>query len=234
MLCRALLTSLFLLATAAASSFAQTAPTPPASTSPASPASAVETPAPDTMDGTQVGDHWTYENKDEVTGEVKSTLTQTVTDVSGSDVAMRVDFQGSSNSNYLTFDSSWNLKESGDVRYDPNDGTGVRLPLAVGKSWSFKATSVNAARGFSAKFSGTSKILAQETVTTPAGTFETFKIETSTQFHSANNPTKKVLVMQQMWYAPSINHWVKRSFVSQEGGHVRNNSIIALMDYGRR
>ena len=29
----------------------------------------------------QTGDHWTYELRDDITGEVKSTITTTVTDV---------------------------------------------------------------------------------------------------------------------------------------------------------
>ena len=34
------------------------------------------------MEDAQTGDHWTYEFRDEITGEVKSTITNTVTDVS--------------------------------------------------------------------------------------------------------------------------------------------------------
>ena len=38
------------------------------------------------------GDHWTYEIKDEISGEIKFTRTDMVTDVSKNDIAVRFDF----------------------------------------------------------------------------------------------------------------------------------------------
>ena len=47
------------------------------------PAPAIEIPnSPEPMEDAQTGDHWTYELRDDITGEVKSTITNTVTDVS--------------------------------------------------------------------------------------------------------------------------------------------------------
>jgi hypothetical protein len=82
--------------------------------------------------------------------------------------------------------------------------------------------------------SGTAKVVAQESVTTRAGTFDTFKIETSLQFQNANDPTKKYQAVFQIWYAPVIDHWVKRSAVSRSEGRVREKSTIELVEYGRR
>jgi hypothetical protein len=114
-------------------------------------------------------------------------------------------------------------------RYTPNDGTGIRAPLAVGKTWSFKSTDLYSTGGVSWKRSGTTKVVAQESVTTRAGTFDTFKIETSLQVQNANDPTKKVQLVQQVWYAPAIDHWVKRSVVSRSEGRVRDKSTIELV-----
>jgi len=186
------------------------------------------------MEDAQTGDHWTYELRDEITGEVKSTITNTVTDVSGSEISTRIGVQGNPNSGYQTFDRSWNLTSTGAWRYAPNDGTGVRPPLAVGKNWSFKSTDVNSTAGVSLKRSGTSKVVAQESVITRAGTFDTFKIETSFSVQNANDPTKKVQAVQETWYAPAIDHWVKRSFVSRSDGRVRDKNTIELVEYGRR
>jgi hypothetical protein len=211
---------------------AQTAPngSPPAATSPA-----VESPnSPEPMEDAQPGDHWTYELRDEITGEVKSTITNTVTDVSASEISTRIALLGNSNSGYQTFDRSWNMTNNGIWRYTPNDGTGIRQPLAVGKTWSFKSTDLNSTAGVSAKRSGTSKVIAQENVTTRAGTFDTFKIETSFQLQNANDPTRKFHIVQQTWYAPVIDHWVKRTFVSRSEGRVREKSTVELVEYGRR
>jgi hypothetical protein len=207
---------------------AQTAaspPSPPAAESPA---------GPEPMEDAQPGDRWTYELRDEITGEIKSTITNTVTDVSATEISIRTGWLGSSNSGYQTFDRSWNVKMNGAWRYNPNDGTGVRAPLAVGKTWPIKATDSNSTAGLSWKRSGTAKVAAQESVTTRAGTFDTFKIEASFQIQNANDPTKKWQVVQQTWYAPAINHWVKRTYASRSEGRVRDSNIIELVEYGRR
>ncbi len=107
------------------------------------------------MEDAQTGDHWTYELRDDITGELKSTITNTVTDVSDSEINVRVARLGNSNPGYQTFDRSWNVKNSGGWRYTPNDGTGIRAPLAVGKSWSFKSNDLNSTAGVSWKRSGT-------------------------------------------------------------------------------
>jgi hypothetical protein len=201
----------------------------------ASPPAAIETPtSPEPMEDAQTGDHWTYELRDDITGDIKSTITNTVTDVSSTEISVRIALLGNPNSGYQTFDRSWNMTNNGIWRYTPNDGTGIRPPLAVGKNWSFKSTDLNSTGGISLKRSGTSKVVAQESVTTRAGTFDTFKIETAFEIQNANDPTKKLQAVQQVWYAPAINHWVKRSFVSRSDGRVRDKSTIELVEYGRR
>jgi hypothetical protein len=225
------LAALGLIATASSLS-AQTKPdeSPPAAASPAP-----ESPnGQEVMEDAQTGDHWTYEFRDEITGDVKSTITNTVTDVSASEISTRIASLGNPNSGYQTFDHSWNLINNGAWRYTPNDGTGIKAPLAVGKTWSFKSTDLNSTAGVSWKRSSTSKVLAQESVTTRAGTFDTFKIETTIQVQNANDPTKKVQVVQQTWYAPAIDHWVKRTAVSRSDGRVREKNTTELVEYGRR
>lgn len=207
------------------------AQSPPASQAPP----AVESPGrPEAMEEAQTGDRWTYEFRDEITGEIKSTFTNIVTDVSASEIGVRTTTLGNANNGYLTYDRSWNVKANNAWRYSPNDGTGVVAPLTVGKTWPIKATDVNSAAGASWKRSGTAKVAAQESVTTQAGTFDAFRIEASYQLQNASNPTKKWQVVQQTWYAPAINHWIKRSYVSRSEGRVRENSIIELVEYGRR
>jgi hypothetical protein len=212
----------------------------PAQTSPTASPPETSAPAVDTPNGMepmadpQTGDHWTYELRDDITGELKSTITNTVTDVSSTGIDVRIARLGNSNAGYQTFDHSWNMTNNGIWRYTPNDGTGVRTPLAVGKSWSFKSNDLNSTAGISWKRSGTSKVVAQESVTTRAGTFDTFKIQTTLQVQNANDPTKKLDLVQQVWYSPAIDHWVKRSAVSRSEGSVRDKSTLELVEYGRR
>jgi hypothetical protein len=211
------------------------AQTTPKESPPAASAPAVEAPnSPEPMEDVRLGDHWTYELRDDITGEVKSTITNTVTDVSDSEISTRSALLGSPNFGYLTFDRSWNLINNGVWRYTPNDGTGIRAPLAVGKTWSTKSTDLNSTAGVSWKRSGTTKVVAQESVTTRAGTFDTFKLESSSQIQNANDPTKKFQAVLEIWYAPAIDHWVKRSFVQRSDGRVRERNTIELVEYGRR
>jgi hypothetical protein len=212
------------------SASALTAQTPNPAPAPASTESAGQ----ETMEDPQVGDHWTYEFRDEISGDVKSVLTNTVTDLTDSQIGIRITRAGNANSGYQTFDRSWNLINSGVSRFSPNDGAGIRAPLAVGKTWSFKSNDTNGTSGFSGRRSGTSKVTTQESIITPAGTFETFKIETSFQIRDANNATDKAQVVLQTWYAPAIDHWVKQTFVMRSDGRVRSKTSMELIEYDRR
>jgi hypothetical protein len=212
------------------------AQTAPGESSPPASSPAVESPSTvEPMEDPQTGDHWTYELRDDITGDVKSTIANTVTDVSANEIGIRSSALGSPGFGFQTFDRSWNvINNNGTWRFTPNDGTGIRAPLSIGKSWSIKSTDLNSAAGVSLKRTGTSKVTAKENVTTRAGTFETFKIETSYQTQNSSDPTKKFQIEQQVWYAPAIDHWVKRTILARSEGKIRDKSTIELVEYGRR
>jgi hypothetical protein len=228
MMRRCLLATMGLLASASV----LTAQTPPSQ--PSAPASTEAPSQQETMEDPQIGDHWTYEVRDDVSGDLKATITHTVTDITPAEISVRLAVLGRPNGAYHTYDRSWDLINNGTWRSTPNDGTGIRAPLAVGKTWSFKSTDSNTSSGVSLKTSGTSKVTAKETITTRAGTFETFKVETSYESRNSNDATKKYLSEQQTWYAPAINHWVKRAHVSRSEGKVRDRSAVELVEFGRR
>lgn len=205
-----------------------------AQTAPSSPPPTEASAGPEAMEEAQVGDHWTYELIDDISGEMKATLTNIVTEVSGSEISLRVGKLGDAGAGFVTFDRSWNATNNGIWKWSPNDGTGIRMPLVVGKTWSFKSNDINSSVGFSGKRSGTSKVVAQESVTTSAGTFDTFKIETIYTLQNPRDPARKAQITIQTWYAPLINHWVKRTQVSRRDGRVGERSSLLLVEYGRR
>jgi hypothetical protein len=209
---------------------ALTAQTPNAAPAPAT----TEATLQETMEDPQVGDHWTYEVRDDITGDLKSTFTTTVTDVSTTDISIRDTIVGNSNFGYASYDRSWNRISNDTWRFTPNDGMGIRSPLAVGKTWSVKASDLLSTKGLTCKRSVTSKVVAKESVTTRAGTFDTYKIEASVELRNTNDPTKKFLDMRQTWYAPAIDHWVKLSSVMRSDGRVRSKTSTELVEYGRR
>lgn len=204
----------------------QSAPSPPAAAEPA---------AGEMMDPPMVGDHWTYEVRDEITGELKNTLINTVTDVTPTDIAVRVQDQAYSRGpSILVYDRSWNLKNSPTWRFSPNDGTGIKTPLAAGSVWKFRSDQVRTGYGTTFRNVGTSKVVGPENVTTEAGSFVALKIETSIDGHNANDSTKRFESTVTTWYVPSVDHWVKRTVKSAFNGSVQGNESIALVDYGRR
>jgi hypothetical protein len=36
------------------------------------------------------------------------------------------------------------------------------------------------------------------------------------------------------WYAPTFDHWVKRTLVSRTNQHLQINNVIELVEYGRK
>ena len=41
-------------------------------------------------------------------------------------------------------------------------------------------------------------------------------------------------ITQQTWYAPAIDHWVKRSIVARGNGNLIANNTVELVEYGRK
>jgi hypothetical protein len=180
------------------------------------------------------GDYWTYEVRDEITGTVSATRNNVVTEVTPTEISARFKILGTSNAGFNVYDRSWNLISTGPWRFSPNDGTGIRTPLTTGKTWTFQCNEVNAENGNVWKRSGNVKVVGQESLTTRAGTFETFKLETTYSSRNVKDPTRKTEVTSQTWYAPAIDHWVKRVFVSRTDKHLRVNNTLELVEYGRK
>jgi hypothetical protein len=212
------------------SAIALTAQSPNSAPAPA----ATESPKQETMEDPQVGDHWTYEVRDDVTGEVKLRGTSTITDVTATVISVRHAFAGNSKFCDVSYDRSWNAISDNTFRSTPNNDTGMMSSLAVGKNWSVIADGLNGTTWFGWKRSVTSKVVAQESVTTRAGTFDTFKIDVSVDFQNTSDPNWKFQdVVGQVWYAPAIDHWVKERSVRRSDGHVGNDTV-ELVDYGRK
>jgi hypothetical protein len=221
-----------LLSLAASGAIAQQSP-PQNDASSAQPAPSLEK-AVVPMEEPRPGDRWIYEVRDEVTGTITTTRTTALTEVTQTEIAMRFTNAGSSEANLVLFDRSWNIIQSGPWRHSPHDGSGVQMPLSVGKTWSSRSNETNPTNGNGWKRSSNSKVVGQEKLVTKAGTFETFKIEMTSIAQSIKDPTRKVEATAEMWYAPAIDHWVKRTNVTRANKHVLNSISLVLVDYGRK
>jgi len=213
--------------------WAQQAPPPAAAPADAA-ASAQPGKAVIPMEEPRPGDRWIYEVRDEITGTITATRENVVTEVTPREIAVRYKYLGTNNEGLNIYDRSWNVVEDRPWRYSPHDGTGIQSPLAVGKTWPVQTNNINSANGNVWRRSGTSKVIGQESATTKAGTFETFKIETTFTGSNVNNPTLKNEVTSITWYAPAIDHWVRRTFVSKANNHLQISTVIELIEYGRK
>lgn len=193
-----------------------------------------------TMQEPLVGDHWTYEIRDLITGQISETATVVITDVTPAEVSVRSSIQGSvqraDRDVIAVYDRSWNLKSSGVWKHSPNDGLGIKSSLQVGATWTFRSDDIGTSERGTSHFkrTGNSKTVGQEKITTKAGTFDTFKIETTYSTQRTDDPGTKNETTIQTWYAPAINRWVKRVRTSRTNKLLRTNTSNELVDYGRK
>src|SRR5262249_12705162 len=141
--------------------------------------------------------------------------TEIVTEVSPKEIVANLTFSGKPGSLLIVYDQNWNRIDTVVWKFKPNDAQGVRLPLTVGKTWRAEFDARNTQTGANMRTSVSSKVVAQETVTTSAGTFDTFKIERSGKEFKTTDPSTIFESQMVFWYAPKINHWVRRTFVSK-------------------
>jgi hypothetical protein len=178
----------------------------------------------------QAGDAWVYEEKDELTGFHIRTFTSLVTEVSPKEITINNLNKDNNNRGFVVFDHDWNRLVLGNQKYTPHDGHGIRRPLAVGKEWKSEFITRNTQSGVNTKSQSISKVVAKETITTPAGTFETFKIDRQVKAFNAADPTRSNETQFLMWFAPEINHWVRRTINVRADKRLRSSSTDELME----
>ena len=190
--------------------------------------------SPEEADGAvRVGDRWVYDTKDEISGYPKDTYSEIVTEVSPNEIVTSWTFSGKPGSALVTYDHDWSRTDNITWKFKPNDGQGVRLPLAVGKTWRVEFYARNTQTGVNLKSSISSKVVAQETITTPAGTFDTFKIERTGREFKTTDPSKLFETQMVAWYAPKINHWVRRTYSVKYEKRTRSSTSEELSDFSR-
>jgi len=80
------------------------------------------------------------------------------------------------------------------------------------------------------KSSGLAKVVAKETITTPAGTFETFKIDRRMKQINVADPSRSRDVQFLRWFAPEINHWVRQTINLTVDKRLRSSTTDELIE----
>ncbi|HEY3640184.1 MAG TPA: hypothetical protein VGL31_03750 [Xanthobacteraceae bacterium] len=196
--------------------------------------------SPEAADGAvRVGDLWIYETRNEVTGLPAEGYTEMVAQVSPKEVVVNRTFREPVYrwpQNYIvTYDHDWNVVDRFDWKFKPNDGLGFRAPLSVGKTWQaeFDAQDLQTTRR---TYRGTSasKVVGQETITTGAGTFDTFKIDQQARWLDPRDLARIWEFQVVSWYAPQINHWVRQTKLLKFAKRVRYSTSEELADFTRK
>ena len=182
----------------------------------------------------RVGDQWTYSRKNEITAAPEDTYTATVTEITPKEIVTSVVYQGKQGSTVNAFDRDWNVVASGPWHYSPHDGPGIHLPLEVGKEWRSEYYELNTLTNVRNKASHLTKVSGRETVTTPAGTFETFKIERQARVFNIAAPGSFAEHQVVLWYAPEVNHWVRRTTVTKVQRRTRDSTSEELTAFSRK
>lgn len=188
----------------------------------------------DATNPVRVGDFWTYDTKDEITGKTTGTYTGTVSEITSGEIVTHLTFRASNGTGLVAFDHQWNRMANGEWRYKPNDAHGIQFPLSVGKEWRSEYVSSNVRTGANFKGSSLSKIAAQEMITSPAGSFDTFRVERQDKEYNVANPSRSTESQFTLWYAPQINHWVRRTIVTKVDKRTVSNQTDELIEFGRK
>ncbi len=176
----------------------------------------------------------TYDQTDEITGNLTFTYTDTVASVTDKEITLRLTRRGDERRGLVVFDKNWNLLDDGVWKMKPRDaGQGIQPPLQVGKEWHVSETIQSYKTGEFLNETGKAKVVAQESVNTQAGTFDTFKIVAELHEIPTNDPSKTIQSTITTWYAPAINRWVKRATTVRALGRLRNSLSEELVDYVR-
>jgi Caspase domain len=145
-----------------------------------------------------VGDTWTYQVIDMLSGSVTKTFTRTLKSSTADEWRF---------GSYVT-DKSWNLlrdvrdSDKTPVTWTPRRPT-FDFPLYAGKTW--KAVSTSESDSSTTEHAFTFRVLRQERVAVPAGVFETLRLEGSTKYKSTSKKSGSSgegTSTYRYWYSP--------------------------------
>ena len=159
----------------------------------------------------RLGDTYEYQTKDGLTGLLKSQRTAMVILAMGTTVFTSDLYQANQND---IFTSAGALSRDGSIQIDPPVQLIPGAEYVVGKKW--QGRSKQLLRGRSTWLDYQGHVVARENVTTPAGTFPTYKVVVEISYESGQR-TKSTYWMQPDWGFPiKRQHEVRERFGGYE------------------
>jgi hypothetical protein len=182
----------------------------------------------------RVGDRWSYEVKDTLTGDLRPGTAVVVGDVNDKEITTRVTLGGRDGPpQTMVYDLDWGRIDDGAWRLHP-PGIGIKKPLQIGKEWRSDANGVHLQSGVTFRAEGVAKVVGQERITTQAGSFDTFRVDMTVRMINTRDQTRSQTWTFVVWYAPAVNRWVKKTSEWRGEGRVRDSFSEELTEYSRR
>jgi hypothetical protein len=111
----------------------------------------------------------------------------------------------------------------------------LRFPLDVGQTWDgfFESEAVLRPRNRNTQWRWKAHVVAAEAITVPAGTFQAFKIEYDGRYFAHRGDLSWTgSYKETAWFAPSINHFVKREVEQRSPGvNFIDQRVIELVSF---
>jgi hypothetical protein len=177
-----------------------------------------------------VGDLWKYRVLDGFTAEPKFDISYRVINLSDTEITTRMEWKGSPNKGLAVFDRHWNMIDDGRFKYEPSRSW-LKFPLTLGLAWKQQFQSTHFQTGAAYSHFNSAVVAASETITVPAGTFVTMRLDIEGELRSLGNDgtvTKNVL---KIWYSPEVNRIVREESQTFANGRLRDKSITELTEY---
>ena len=147
----------------------------------------------------KLGDSWTYQSIDLLSGSVTGRSTMTLTEITSDTWHF--------GAGYVT-DKSWNLlRETKDgklvQKWTPKRPT-YEFPMEIGKTWTANALRDGPDRVVEQAY--TFKVIRQERVIVPAGVFDTFRVEGSNKYRATkkDGSSGEGVGVHRYWYSPQV------------------------------
>jgi hypothetical protein len=125
----------------------------------------------------RVGDEWVYQVRDALLHDVRSTNTIRVTAVAPDRITVVRTSSVKAEPDTETYTADWAMIDTATWAFEPNSGTGGLATAAIGSTWRTRSLGRNKAQGFVVNADSVGRSLADERLSTEAGTFGTRKLE---------------------------------------------------------
>jgi len=182
----------------------------------------------------RVGDRWSYEIQDSLTGDLRPATTVVVSEVTDKEMTTRVSVRGRDRPpQAMVYDLDWGRIDDGAWKLRP-PGIGIKKPLQIGKEWRSDANGIHLQSGMTFRAEGIAKVVRQEQVTTSAGSFDTFRVDMTVRMINTKDQSRSQTWTFVVWYAPAVNRWVKKTSEWRSDGRVRDSFSEELTEYSRR